>query len=311
MSFKKWLCIIISLGLMTTHANAEQKPIPDKTTKETTTSEIVAKNNTQETAVNDKEPQSKEKVKIYHVYDDIDLVAKIDFQYEKPKIVIKLVTPYLSSDVGDEENVLAFNQAVADIVNDEADKFKLRVEENAAFQKKLAKKNISNKLFVDFDTAAIDSGKNHIISIRFSIQGTITGMAHPYHHHRVLNFDLDNNTILEMSDLFNTNKNYYTVLSYYANQTLSRRLKDRSMIQRGTAPTAENFQNWNIKPYGLLITFDEAQVAPYTEGDQTVLIPYNKLRDVIAQNSPLAACMKHRRRCLTDNLLTGGFIDEI
>lgn len=311
MSFNKWFFIMISLTALGSQVEAAQIPIPDKTAKETTTSEIVAKNSTQETSVNDKEAQSKEKVKIYHVYDDIDLVAKIDFRYEKPKIIIKLVTPYLSSDVNDEANVQAFNEAVAEIVNDEADKFKLRVEENADFQKKLAKKNIANKLYIDFDTAAVDSGKNHIISIRFSVLGTITGMAHPYHHHRVLNFDLDNNTILELNDLFTPTKNYYNVLSYYANQTLARRLKDHTMIQRGTAPTAENFQNWNIKPYGLLITFDEAQVAPYAEGDQTVLIPYKKLRDIIPPESPLAACLKHHRRCLTDNLLTGGFIDEI
>lgn len=275
----------------------------------TSTKDILEKSSEQQTVVENKE-QQKDRAKIYHVYDDIDLVAKIDFQYDRPRVIIKSVTPLLSSDVNDETNVKYFNQAVQDIVSDEAEKFKAKVAENQPFQKKLPKKNISNKLFIDFDTAAIDSGKNHIISIRFSIQAYITGLAHPYSYHRVLNFDLDSNTVLEMNDLFNSEKNFYSVLSSYSNQALNRRLTNKEMISQGTAPNPENFKNWNIKPYGILITFDEAQVAPFGEGAQTVLIPYSKLKGIIANGSPLAACLTHKRHCLTDNLLTGGFIDE-
>lgn len=310
MYLRKIVALLITPLIFAINTNTyAASPIKEPVSK-TTTKDILDKSSAQQTVVDNKEPQNKDRAKIYHVYDDIDLVAKIDFQYDRPRVIIKTVTPFLSSDVNDDTNVQYFNQAVHDIISDEAEKFKAKVAENQTFQKKLPKKNISNKLFIDFDTAAIDSGKNHIISIRFSVQGYITGLAHPYSYHRVLNFDLDNNTVLEMSDLFNSQKNFYSVLANYSNQALSRRLPNKEMVIQGTAPNPENYKNWNIKPYGLLITFDEAQVAPFGEGAQTVLIPYSKLRGVIASESPLAACLTHKRHCLTDNLLTGGFIDE-
>ncbi|MCW5582533.1 MAG: DUF3298 domain-containing protein [Gammaproteobacteria bacterium] len=67
---------------------------------------------------------------------------------------------------------------------------------------------------------------------------------------------------------------------------------------------------WNIKPNGLLITFETGKVAPYIYGPQTVLVPYSALMDVIPPESPIADCITHRSRCLSNNLLTGGFIDE-
>jgi hypothetical protein len=43
----------------------------------------------------------------------------------------------------------------------------------------------------------------------------------------------------------------------------------------------ENYRNWNITPDGLMITFDEYQVAPYAAGPQTVTVPYSELRGLI------------------------------
>jgi hypothetical protein len=282
-----------------------------KSIKNTAANEITAQSDSQVTTVKDKEAPNKDKIKVYHVYDDIDLVSKIDFQYPAARLAIKTVSPLLSSDVNDESNVQYFNQAVQDLLTEESDKFKQKVAEYASSQKNLPRKSISNKLFIDFDTAAIDSGKNHIVSIRFSVTGYITGMDTPYNYHRVLNFDLDNNQAIEMNELFVPDSNYLAVLSAYCQKSLSRRLSNKDMILQGAAPTEENYKNWNIKPYGLLITFDQGQVAPNIEGAQTVLVSYSKLKSVIASDSPLSACLKHRRRCLVDNLLTGGFIDEI
>ncbi|HEX4045792.1 MAG TPA: RsiV family protein, partial [Gammaproteobacteria bacterium] len=135
--------------------------------------------------------------------------------------------------------------------------------------------------------------------------------AHPYHHHFVLNYDLKNNQPLELGMLFNPNADYLTVLSTYTQMTLSNRhLPDKEMIAAGTAPKPENFRNWNIKPNGLLITFDEYQVAPYVNGTQTVLVPYSFLKSILNPTSPVTACVIHKKQCSRSNLLTGGFIDE-
>jgi hypothetical protein len=135
-------------------------------------------------------------------------------------------------------------------------------------------------------------------------------MAHPYHHHFVLNYDLNNNEKINLDDLFSPDADYLPVLSSYTSSVLNRRLRDKQMIADGTAPKPENFKNWNIKPNGLLFTFDEYQVAPYVNGAQTVLVPYSILKKMIDPDSLIANCVTNKKRCSRSNVLTGGFIDE-
>src|SRR5579885_215947 len=245
----------------------------------------------------------------FHVYDDVDLVSTLKFNYGKPRIIIKSVYPQLASET-DHEGINNFNDLAEQIVEDEISGFRNQVKENASIQQKMPKNKISNNLYIDYDTSYIRSKHNHIISIRFSFQGYVGGTAHPYHHQLALNYNLDTSQKIELSDLFLPESNYLEILSGYTSNVLSRRLQNRQMISDCTAARPENFANWNIKPNGLLITFDESKVAPYVYGAQTVLVPYTALQQVISPDSPIADCISHQRRCSNSNLLTGGFIDE-
>lgn len=246
----------------------------------------------------------------YNLYADVDMVSTLKFQYGRPGIVIKLVYPQLASDT-ENDGVNNFNQIVLQLVQDEADKFRNDVKERQPYFKNLAKGvKIRNDLYVDYDTSFLTSQENHIVSVRFSIQGYIAGLSHPYHYHRVLNFNVDTGQEIQLSDLFKPDSAYLAVLSAYTSNVLTKQLRNREMIAEGTAPKAENFSNWNIKPNGLLITFDEYKVAPYINGAQTILVPYSALQDVLAPDSVISGCVAHRRRCSSHNLLTGGFIDE-
>jgi|GEM_PF-1410709 len=247
--------------------------------------------------------------RIFHVYDDVDLISTIKFQYGRPRIIIKSVFPQLESDT-DRQGITNFNQLVLNVVNTKITEYKQQVASNQDLQKKIPKEQLKNDLYVDYDTSFVQSGKHPIISIRFSVQGYIGGMAHPYHHHVVLNYDLENDKSIELSDLFIPESNYLAVLSEYTRGMLAKRLTNANLLEDGTAPTPANFKNWNIKPNGLLITFDEAQVAPYVEGAQTVLVPYSVLKKIVAHDAPIASCVTNKRRCSRSNLLTGGFIDE-
>ncbi|EKD70335.1 MAG: Endo-1,4-beta-xylanase-like protein [uncultured bacterium] len=256
------------------------------------------------------EDSGKEKQKIYHVFNDVDLIPATNIQYDRPRIVIKSVYPKLESGMPD-ENIDIFNNQVESVIQNEVSGFKLRVTGNKSIQQTIPKKRIKNDLNVDFDTAIINTSDNPIISIRFTFQQLITGLAHPTHYHRVLNFDFETGAALQLEDLFLPESNYLGVISDYSRLVLSKKLKNhRNNLTVGTAPIADNFKNWNINPSGLRITFDESQVAPYIFGTQTVLIPYSALKDILSPDSPLAKCLKHRRRCLSENLLTGGFMDE-
>lgn len=245
----------------------------------------------------------------FHVFDDVDLISTLKYDYGKSRVVIKSVYPQLASDT-DREGITQFNDIAREMVKLQIAEFRDKVKSKADAQKNLDLKKITNNLYIDYNTSCIKSKRNHIISIRFSIQGFITGFDHSYHEYNVLNFDLENNRQLALSELFLPDSSYLIVLSEYAQKALSRRLTDTSMIAMGTAPTARNFANWNIKPGGLVITFNENQVAPAVFGAQTILVPYSALHDILSPDSPIADCVKSRIRCARQNLLTGGFIDE-
>lgn len=240
---------------------------------------------------------------VYHVYGNVDLVSSMKFQYgAKPKIFVKYVYPQLEVDSDSLSNNVGidnFNKQVMDMIQQEITQFKSQ-----------AKAGRKNDLYIDYDTSIIRADGDYIISIRFSMQEFIAGMAHPFHFHRVINFNLNKNETITLQDLFQPNADYLDLLSKYSSFALNRRLSDKQLIAKGTAPKPENFNIWNIKPNGLLITFDEYQVAPHINGAQTVLVPFSELKRMISPDSPIADCINHRRSCARSNLLTGGFIDE-
>lgn len=271
----------------------------------------------------------------YHINDKIELISAHDIQYEKPKIMIKMVYPKLSGDDSDQEavkkivdnddgsdenkiaqeisprsSVNAFNEEVTKVITEEINYFKQRVGEAQDYQQTLDKSKVKNRLTIDYNSAVMNLEDQPIISIRFVMQAYVTGMAHPYRRYRTVNFDLDAGAPIELSQLFDPSSNYLETLANVANANLSKKIRVDAMLAGGAAPTPDNYRNWNINPNGLRITFDEATVAPYVYGSQSVLIPYSELKSLINPESALGRCLEHRKRCMRDPLLTGGFIDE-
>lgn len=249
---------------------------------------------------------SKDFTPVYHISDQVDLISTLKFTYTKPKITVKSVFPQLE---GDQENIESFNQLVTELVQQEITDFQHEVTFSQAQRTDLPA-NAKNDLYIDFDSSVIKSNQNHIMSFRFAIQGYIGGEKHPYNFHRVLNYDLENNAKIELNELFKPNTNYLVVLSNYTRQVLFKRLENMEMVLIGTGANEENFRNWNLKPNGLFITFDNSQLSPSVHGTQTVLVPYSVLKQMLSPNSPIAYCVKNKKACARNNLLTGGFIDE-
>lgn len=247
-------------------------------------------------------------IKAVTLFSDISLYTDQKIQYGKPRIVVKAVIPQLQSE-SDNPVVSAFNDEVDEVLQNAVAEFQKRVDTAQTYQASLARSSVKNDLILDYDSSYITSGSVHILSIRFTMQGVVTGMAHPYRYHRVLNFNLDNGDIIELNDLFKTDSNYLSTLSTLATESLTKRAFAKSFIAEGAAPNADNYANWNLKPNGIMITFEEAQVAPYAHGTQSVLIPYSALENVIADDSVIEGCVKHSKKCSRSNLLTGGFID--
>lgn len=131
------------------------------------------------------------------------------------------------------------------------------------------------------------SPPGNVLSIKYQTEGYIAGMAHPYHLNYTFNYDLDKGKDIPMGNLFLPNSNYLEVISKYCAAQLSTRDINFKDFSQGADPTPDNYKNWNITSDGLMITFDEYQVAAYVAGPQVVTVPYSELKDVIDPNGPL------------------------
>ncbi len=136
------------------------------------------------------------------------------------------------------------------------------------------------------------SPPGNFLSINYQTEGYIAGMAHPYHLIYTFNYNLDAGKDIALRDLFLPNTDYLGALSKYCASQLNTRNIDFQDFSQGADPSADNYKNWNITPDGLMITFDEYQVAAYVAGPQTVTVPYSELKSLIDPNGPLGSFAK-------------------
>lgn len=245
----------------------------------------------------------------YHLGNDIDLVSVSKVKYYKPRIIIKTVYPRLAS-MENADLVAEFNDDVNQIIDDEIRLFKDAVKEQQQYQKSVKKSKLRNRLTIDFNSSVVNLEDRPIISVRFIVQGYITGLSHPIRRHRVVNYDIAEGRQITLSELFMPEADYLSVLASYADNVLAKKLRGDPLVTRGLAVHENTFRNWNITPSGIRITFDENTIAPYKYGSQKILVPYSAVKNIVDPDSSLGVCLRHRRRCIRDNLLTGGFIDE-
>ena len=139
-------------------------------------------------------------------------------------------------------------------------------------------------------TYQVTNGTDGLLSILYTVADYWSGAAHPNQHALVLNFNLITGQEITLADLFLPGSNYLQVISDYCITELNK--QDRLMFDAGAQPTTGNYQNWNITPGGLLISFDPYQVAPYAMGPSRVTIPYSALNQILRPGGPLAALIQ-------------------
>jgi len=125
-----------------------------------------------------------------------------------------------------------------------------------------------------------------LVSVLFYVDGYVMGAAHPFHYSYSVNYDVDQARVLGLRDLFLPDTDYLEILSRYCLDDLT----EQGVLawEEGALPAPENYQQWNIAPEGLLISFDEYTVAPYAAGPQSVVVPYAVLEGILAPDGPLA-----------------------
>lgn len=201
-----------------------------------------------------------------------------------PKYSITVQTPRLVG--SDDKRVLEFNQRVNDLVQGEINYFR----ENILAQ--MTSTPITSGSFFDAGYILVYQ-RGDLWSLKFNFNGYADGAAHPYHYSMTLNYDLEQGRELSLGDLFAEDTDYLKALSRYCIAELSQRdIGFFGGFERGAEPTPDNYRNWNIAADGLIITFDEYQVAPYAAGPQTVTVPYSELKPLINQQGPLVVVLR-------------------
>lgn len=103
-----------------------------------------------------------------------------------------------------------------------------------------------------------------------------TGGAHPNLTFQTFTFDLANQKVLALADIFQDGVNPWPTLAPIVEQDVTNQLgeaADPQWIQQGTGENPDNYQNWALTPDSLVFFFPPYQVVAYAYGPVTVNIP--------------------------------------
>ncbi len=169
-----------------------------------------------------------------------------------------------------------FNQSIEKTVMDAIADHKMQAEDN---QKSMIALDISEgreprkidqyELYVKWEQVQINA---NYISFVMRIGG-FTGGAHGYENIVTFNYDVKNQKIVSLADMFPGNPNYLVTLSEYSRKELRSSLGDyanETFIMDGTQPNDLNFKNFTFTDNVVTIYFTQYQVAPYVAGEQRI-----------------------------------------
>lgn len=216
----------------------------------------------------------------------------LNFENNQPKYTIKTSYPQIKSPTTQAER--QFNDTSKQWVLDHISQFKKSISDWDTSKLPAEMKKNGSTLTMDYDLATLDP--KDLVSVRFTADTYLVGAAHPSFNYSSLNYDLVNNKVLALSDLFKSDSNYLEFIAKIATNRITKKLNNTAngkaeIFKEGLAPNPKNYSVWNLAPHGLKFTFNEYQVAAYVFGPQEIIIPFQRLSKFFSQNSVLATCI--------------------
>jgi len=181
----------------------------------------------------------------------------------------------------------------SELSNSEAQKtandlFEKRIDENVVdFKKDVVDNSIKeidlppSSLQMDYEVIYLT---NNMVSVKLSSFYYIAGMAHPNSFYSVFNYDFKSNKEILLSDFFNLNSDYLTVLSGIFVKDLTEKLTltgyyIEDFVKVGTESKIDNFSTFFFDKDKITFIFNVYQVAPYVAGPQLVDVFYDKVAE--------------------------------
>lgn len=108
---------------------------------------------------------------------------------------------------------------------------------------------------------------------------SFVGGVHPDHDIWTTVYDKNNDMIIDINYLVKLDEGILEKFSLFSRDSLvyNKKIVDTAMMMEGTLPRLENFSRFVFTKDGVLLYFPRYQVAPYSSGEFTVSIPYEKL----------------------------------
>ena len=188
-----------------------------------------------------------------------------------PPYTIKAQIPYLEG--SSDGRVQGFNTLLKQVAQLEIDSFRNNTLTYAS------NPPLTPGSFLKIGYSVIGQ-RGDVWSIKYDISFYSDGAAHPGHYSITVNYDLARGSELFLPDIFLPGSNYLQVISDYCKSELATRDIGFDGFSGGADPLPENYTRWNLSTEGLVITFDEYQVAPYAAGAQVVTVPFSVLQNV-------------------------------
>jgi hypothetical protein len=180
------------------------------------------------------------------------------------------------------------NSFLASLFKKRVDDFK---KESIASLKDAPKELLERGVVAYYDVSFTEEASTtRYSSIIVASEYYAVGSAHPGHSIDTFIFDKKARRLVAPSELFVASSSYLELLSKLSRADFDARntksdadhiIIDTSSANTGFEPTKENFSKVLPLQDGLMIYFNEYQIAPYAAGPQQAVIPYSTLKDII------------------------------
>lgn len=202
----------------------------------------------------------------------------------KLRYEIKLTYPQIDRPSTNSQR--GFNKFVVSMMDAQADTFKVWMKDWEI------PKDLDGSSYYETEYGEIYK-TDKAISILFYEYSYSLGAAHPNNNNFSVNYDLVNNKVITLGDLFTGN--YVRAISEICIKELVAKKKEYNpsinendeWLQTGAGPKENNFEVFNFTDKELTITFPTYQVGAYVEGPSEVVIPLESLKNNIGKDGVL------------------------
>lgn len=209
------------------------------------------------------------------------------------------------------EGAVLANEAIKKIYKIRADQFDQDVKDslsNTNLPQEFKGSGVSSYYDVSYDVVASSSRY-----ISYLVKGELffVGSAHPSHTIDTFIFDIKNKRLIKPEEMFTASSSYLVLLSDLTRKDFSIRnaggnveivdtndnnaegyIVDVSRENEGFKPTQENFSRILPTNDGLIVYFNEYQIAPYFVGPGQSYVPYASLKKIIDKEGVLGEYIK-------------------